>query len=246
MTRSAQTNWQPLPFSRTYIPPASPPTQVEEASRDINLKPGDDCFALEQLNSLIRKVYIPGHRGGHRHVAFSSLERTGVRPWLSARIGKLLAEQVSENVCVVEVDRNAKLFRELITENAPETAEFAGPLGSELTHRVGHNLWLCPASAFLREDTWTPRTDIVRHRLSRLRREFGYLVIHTPPFCVGDEAVLMGQLSEGLVLVVEAHISRRAVAIRARRMLETMKVPLLGTILDQRTFPVPESIYRRI
>jgi len=79
-----------------------------------------------------------------------------------------------------------------------------------------------------------------------LRREFGYLVIHAPALSLGEEAVLMGQLSEGLVLVLEANVTRRIAAIRARAMLETMGVPLLGTILDQRTFPVPESIYRRI
>src|SRR5712692_1208169 len=117
MSQSAQANWQPLPFSRTYLPPASQPTEVEEVAREIDLEPSDHRFALEQLSGLIQKVYIPGHRGGHRHVAFSSLEPSGARPWLCAQIGKLLAQQVSENVCVVEVDRNAKLCRELMGGN---------------------------------------------------------------------------------------------------------------------------------
>jgi hypothetical protein len=246
MTPSAQANWQPLPFPKTYISPEAHPVETEEGPRNASLASSDDHFALEQLSGLIQKIYVPGHRHGHRHVAFSSLEHHGVRPWLSTRIGQLLAQQVSESVCVVEADRNTRLFREFVGENSPASVDFSGSLGNDLTQRVERNLWLCPASRFLREDTWSPRADVVRQRLSRLRREFGYLVIHAPALGISEEAAQMGQLSEGLVLVVEAHVTRRAAAIRARHMLEVMGIPLLGTILDQRTFPVPESIYRRI
>ncbi len=246
MLQNAQANSDPLRFRRTYVPPASQTTGVKEVPRRKEAESSDDRFASEQLSGLVQKIYLPGNRSGRRHIAFSSLERTGVRPWLSARIGGILAQQVSESVCVVEADRDAKLLKELVAPKSPETAEFATPFGNDLTVRVEKNLWLCPASRFLREDDWTPQPDVVRNRLSRLRREFGYLVIHAPALCLGEEAALMGQLSEGLVLVLEANVTRRVAAVRARSMLETMGVLLLGTILDQRTFPVPESIYRRI
>ncbi len=246
MSQSARANWEPLPFSRTPLRPASRPAEVKEVPRGQEAESSEDRFALEQLGGLVQKIYLPGHRGGRRHIAFSSVERGGMRPWLSARIGKILAQQVSESVCVVEVDRGAKLLRELVAPNSPETGELATPFGNDLTVRVERNLWLCPASRFLREDDWTPQADVVRNRLSRLRREFGYLVIHAPAFGVGEEAALMGQLSEGLVLVLEASITRRVAAIRARNILETMGIPLLGTILDQRTFPVPEAIYKKL
>ena len=246
MSQGAQVNWGPLPFRRIPVPQGAPSTGVKEAPAPNAEESADDRFAGEQLSGLVQKIYLPGHRSGRRYIAFSSLERSGVRPWLSTRIGKILAQQVSESVCLVEADRDAKLLRELIAPSSPATSAFAAPLGNDLTVRADKNLWLCPASRLLREDDWTPQPDVVRNRLSRLRREFGYLVIHAPALSLGEEAVLMGQLSEGLVLVLEANVTRRIAAIRARAMLETMGVPLLGTILDQRTFPVPESIYRRI
>ncbi len=246
MSHSAHANWEPLPFSRTYTRPGTGPAKVKDFPQRNLAETGDDRFALEQLSGLVQKVYLPGHRGGRRHIAFSSVERAGVRPWLSTRIGTILAQQVSESVCVVEVDRNAKLLRELVAPNSTDTGEMATAFGNDLTVRVERNLWLCPATRFLREDDWTPQADVVRNRLSRLRREFGYLVIHAPALGVGEEAALMGQLSEGLVLVLEAHVTRRVAAMRARTMLEEMGVPLLGTILDQRTFPIPEALYRRL
>lgn len=246
MSQGAQIHSGPLPFRRIPVPPASRPTGVKEVSKQSQVVSSEEGFAWEQLSSLVQKVYLPAHREGRRHIAFSSLERTGVRPRLSAQIGRILAQQVSESVCLVEVDRDAKLLRELVAPGSPDTSQFATPLGSDLTVRADRNLWLCPASHFLREDDWTAQADVVRNRMSRLRREFGYLVIHAPALYVGEEAALMGQLSEGMVLVLEANVTRRVAALQARRMLEAMGVPLLGTILDQRTFPVPESIYRRI
>jgi len=246
MSRGTQVNWEPLPFRRTYTRPTSQPATIQEIPLGNNAESGDESFALDQLRGLVQKIYVPGHRGGHRYIAFSSVEPTGVRPGLSARIGKILAQQVSESVCVVEADREAKLLHELVAPNAQETAGFSAPLSGDLTIRVERNLWLCPATRFLREDDWTPQADVVRNRMSRLRREFGYLVIHAPALGVGEAATLMGQLSDGLVLVLEAHVTRRATAAHACDILETMGIPLMGTVLDQRTFPVPQALYRRL
>ena len=240
MAMNAQTTWQPIPFEKPQASPQPPPPFRGEVFPVAAESPADR-FALRQLGALVQKIYLAGHRGGHKYVVFSSLENNGVRPWLSARIGELLSQQVSESVCLVEVDPSARVSFELAAEYSASHTE-----GGELTYKAGRNLWVCPCERFLRADAWSPRGDLMRLRLNRLRREFGFLVIHAPALEAGDEAVLLGQLSEGLVLVLEANITRRAAAVRASQMLRASGVALLGTILDQRTFPVPESIYRRV
>ena len=241
MAMNAQSTWQPIPFERPQAPPQPQPLAPEEVF-PVSAESPSDRFAMRQLGALVQKVYLAGHRGGHKYVVFSSLENSGVRPWLSARIGELLSQQVAESVCLVEVDPNARVSFELAAQYpAPPHSE-----GSDLTYKAGRNLWVCPSERFLRADAWSPRSDLMRLRLGRLRREFGFLVIHAPALDAGDEAVLLSQLAEGLVLVLEANVSRRAAAIRASQMLHASGVSLLGTILDQRTFPVPESLYRRV
>ena len=240
MATTTQTSWQPIPFERPDTVPAARPSAREREIRDSFSTP-TDRFAIKQLDELVQKVYLPGHRGSHRHVAFSSVESKGMRPWLSARIAEILAQQVAESVCLVEVDSRAGLWSEL-------AAQYSSPPISpvhDLTYKASRNLWVCPSDRFLREDTWSPKSDLVRLRLGRLRREFGYLVIHAPALGAGKEAVLLGQLAEGIVLVLEANVTRRAAAVRASQMLRSAGVSLLGTVLDQRTFPVPESIYCR-
>ena len=239
MATTTQAPWQPIPFERPRTIPSSQPVLHEETNETI-VNPADR-FALRQISELVQKVYLPGHRGGHRYVAFSSLQSTGMRPWVSTRIGEVLAQQVAESVCLVEVDPGAGVSYELALKYS--SPPISG--GSDLTYKAGRNLWICPADRFLRGDAWSPRNELLRLRLGRLRREFGYLVIHAPALGTGDDAVLLGQLAEGMVLALEANVTRRAAAVRASQMLRGAGVTVLGTVLDQRTFPIPNSIYRR-
>jgi len=57
---------------------------------------------------------------------------------------------------------------------------------------------------------------------------------------------VMGASTDGLVLVLKANSSRRETARGAIHDLRTAKVRVLGAVLNQRTFPIPQSIYDRL
>jgi len=57
-------------------------------------------------------------------------------------------------------------------------------------------------------------------------------------------APVFSRESEGAVLVVTANRTRRETALHAKQLLSQWNAELLGVVLDQRTFPVPEAIYR--
>jgi Mrp family chromosome partitioning ATPase len=48
------------------------------------------------------------------------------------------------------------------------------------------------------------------------------------------------------VLVLEANSTRRVAARKAKQALEASSVRVLGTVLNNRTFPIPEKIYRML
>ena len=54
------------------------------------------------------------------------------------------------------------------------------------------------------------------------------------------------EMSDGVVLTLTANKTRRECALRAKQVLQQFKVKLIGTVLDGRTFPIPEPIYRRL
>jgi Mrp family chromosome partitioning ATPase len=63
---------------------------------------------------------------------------------------------------------------------------------------------------------------------------------------VSREATLFGNLADAAVLVVEAGVTRKSAARKAKESLEAAGVSLIGTILNNRSFPIPEKIYKRI
>ena len=54
----------------------------------------------------------------------------------------------------------------------------------------------------------------------------------------------MGQLADGIIMIVEANKTRRDSLRQVQEDLETTHVTLLGAVLDQRTFPIPKFLYR--
>jgi Mrp family chromosome partitioning ATPase len=71
-------------------------------------------------------------------------------------------------------------------------------------------------------------------------------VIHGPAAGLSSEAALLGQLADGIILVLDAHSTRRATALKIKETLQGASSKILGTVLSERAFPVPEGIYRRL
>jgi Mrp family chromosome partitioning ATPase len=81
--------------------------------------------------------------------------------------------------------------------------------------------------------------------LADLRNEFEYAVIQAPAAGVSSEAAMLGQLADGVILVLEAHTTRKAAARKIKESLGAQS-RILGIVLTERRFPVPERIYRRL
>jgi Mrp family chromosome partitioning ATPase len=81
--------------------------------------------------------------------------------------------------------------------------------------------------------------------LSLLRNQFDFILIDAG--VVMDVATLqVAQQSDGLVLVIEANTTRRERAARAKEVLAESQISLLGAVLNNRTFPIPENVYQRL
>jgi len=88
--------------------------------------------------------------------------------------------------------------------------------------------------------------DELRKRLEQLRDMFEYMLIDAPGTSVCGDAQLLGQVADAAILVIEASSTRRMTARRAKETLEAGGVRLLGTVLNNRSFPIPESLYKRL
>jgi Mrp family chromosome partitioning ATPase len=98
--------------------------------------------------------------------------------------------------------------------------------------------------------SWLPDAGgrrLTDHNLSRLRElttEFDFSILWCAP--VSWLTASIGQTCDGLVLVLTANKTRRLVAAQVKDQLNKAQVPLLGTVLAERRFPVPQGLYRSL
>lgn len=221
------------------------------ARRPIPVAPSDGDAVSEEINKLVQRLFFrDGQSGGPKVVSFSGMAADTRSSWICARAGETLASQVDTSVCVVDANfLSPQLHTHFPIGNkdgsgaAPVTEgsvrNFAIPLASR-------NLWLMPMP------TGSPNVDPYTHvercrtLFAELREEFTYILISAPPLARQSEATLIGQLADGIVLVVAANQTRRKAALRAMQHLQAAQVNLLGTVLDQRTFPIPDFLYRKL
>jgi hypothetical protein len=203
-----------------------------------------DHFGEEQIRGLVRQVFLPGWPKPARQVVFCTVEN-GDAGEICLRVGQTLAAQVPGNVAIVEAH-----LPSVEGDGAYGTATVLRPSGfrpfRDAARRISGHLWRVPKEAFLGENESGLSVEWLPARLRELRLEFDYTVLHGPPAALCSDAALLGYLSDGVILVLEANSTRRAAAQRTLQMLRASNTRILGSVLKGRKFPIPEGIYRRL
>lgn len=188
--------------------------------------------SIEELH-LVQRLFFLCRGESPRAVVFSSVSPREGAEYVCARMAEILASQIKEAVCLMDANlKDPSLHRRYDLEGA---FSFPGPKPKNDAEKAGqikpHNLWVLPAAALTSESPgFSP--DRVRGQLSRLQERFRFLLICAPPLDVAPDGYLLGRMTDGVVLVLQAHSTSRATALKVRQNLETYEVRLLGSVLN--------------
>jgi len=214
-------------------------------------KPGLDIEeqTREETITLVRQVFFSGSTIP-QVVIFSAVERGSGCTWVCSRAANVLSAHVDGLVCLVDGDlRTPSLHShfELEQSSTAMDEEFRlAPVRQSGRPLSESNLWLLSKRS-AGTNSQTPQSlERLRSRVSELRKDFTYIVVDAPPINAYSDAALLGSAADGLVMVLEANDTRREAAIRAKDTLNAAAVPLLGAVLNKRTFPIPETLYRKL
>lgn len=204
----------------------------------------------EETLRLVQRLFLLPQEFPPRAVLFAPIDSRVGCGWLCSVASTILAKSVPDSVCLVEgdfrspslsgtfgLDRGRGLLDSLELDGS--IRQFASPIGPD-------NLWLLPAGAPIRDSTVLPNSDRLKDRLTELRGEFDYLLISAPPLNAFADGMVLGRLADGVVLVLDADATRRESALRVTEGLRNSRIPVLGAVLNNRTFPIPAAVYKRI
>jgi len=217
-----------------------------------NVRHGADLEAItrEEEIKLVQRVFPGTDESSPRAVLFAKLDgEAGCAP-TCARVAEILAARAEGPVCIVDANFRAPSLHEYFgVENVNGLAEAtveSGPIQNFAQQIPEPDLWLMPSGKAAAELRFPKMADGLRVRMEELRNTFRYVVIQSGPLRLETSAMLLSRWTDGVVLVVEANATRRDAARRVKEILEAANVSVLGVVLNNRTFPIPDAIYQRL
>jgi hypothetical protein len=232
--------------------PADEPEQRDPSSVDLcepEYKQSWDNynFAGEQILGLVRAVFFSGSSRNTKQVVFSGVDAESDMAGICVRTAEVLAASRTGRVCLVEADSQSRALEKRYgrtSNDGFDSSEAAGALPMS-SHQVSDNVWLIPADAFSAHANAQSALSLA-NRLRDLRRGFDYTVMHAAPVSGSSATAQLARIADGLVLGIAAHRTRRIAAKKAQEHLHNAQVRLLGVVLSERRFPIPEKLYRRL
>ena len=190
----------------------------------------------EQIHALVQQLFFRHESRPVRHVGFVTVEASTETAKLCLETAGALAEEDRYDVGLIDACPGSPALQTQLQIPSPKSVEATWP--------IAPRLWMVPRQSWLPDACGQRISDQNLSRLRELTAEFDFSILWCAP--VSWLTASIGQICDGLVLVLTANKTRRLVAAQIKDQLIKAQVPLLGTVLAERRFPVPQSLYRNL
>ena len=205
----------------------------------------------DEVLRLVQRIFLTQAGDVPRVVCFASVNHGEGCSSICASVADALSQNVSGSICLVEANfRSPALPAMFQTTNHfgltnalladGSIRSFAKPVTSD------KKLWLLSSGELSDDSSSLLSSDRIRTRIAELRSEFDFVLIDAPPLNRYADALALGPLTDGFIVVIGAESTRRESAQSATRALRTAGIPILAAVLNNRAFPIPESLYSRL
>ena len=200
----------------------------------------------EEMLRLVQRIFLSANGSAPRQVVLCGVDDENGCSSVCAMAGGTLAARSSRPVCLVDANvRSPRLSRMFGVEGTNHLSAPSVPLRKQCA-KIGANLWFAGSNILADNCRLLLPPLQLKERLSQLRDEFEYILIDAPGTSVCGDAQLLSLAAEAAILVVEANSTRRRTARKTKEIFDAAGVRLLGTVLHNRSFPIPERLYSRL
>jgi len=218
--------------------PAPKQPRVTPIREQVQRKPvyAADQIHDEQIRALVQQLFFRNESKPVRHVGFATIDASTETATLCLHVARALAGQDRYDVGLIDAHPDSAPLQTQL--------QIPSPHRSEATWPIAPRLWMVPRQSWLPDASGERITDQNLSQLREFTAEFDFSILWCAP--VSWLTASIGRTCDGLVLVLTANRTRRLVAAQIKDQLSKAQVPLLGTVLAERRFPVPPGLYRSL
>lgn len=229
---------------------ASPILLPNEGPESHPASPAFDRMAQEECLKLVQRIFLSQPANASRTVVFAGVDQGAGCSRICVETARILATNTSASICVVDANfRTPSLpeFFGVTNHRGLSNSLFEeGEVRTFIKQVKPVNLYLLSAGAVNAGSPALLNSDRFKARIQELREEFTHILIDAPALNVHADAIALARSADGVVLVLQADSTRRETAVKAVETLRDARVEVLGAVLNRRSFPIPEFIYRRL
>jgi protein-tyrosine kinase len=222
------------------------PEPVDAKEPQLQLEPKE----REELTKLAQRIFVHPGAEAPRVVVFTASESGNGCSSICACAAELLAAQVTGSVCLLDANlRHPGLHEQFAVENQfglSDALQGSEPLLNYARSMSRPNLWLISSGSSPEAALPLLGSDRMRQMIAELRSGVDYVIIDASSMNVSNDATVLASSADGVVMVLKANSSRRETVRKAVQDMQAANIRVLGAVLNQRTFPIPEAIYNKL
>jgi Mrp family chromosome partitioning ATPase len=180
--------------------------------------------------------------GNQRIVVFTGTAPAQGVSTVAAEVAVAFAKMSQERILLLDANIDAPMlhgrFGVLPTPGLVEVLEGKADFQKAMSRRDGENLWFLPLGRSDADFIPLFGSESCKKLLQLMREQFRLIVIDAAPLLLSAPTSLLASQADGVVAVVASGRSHRADVIELKRVLDGLKVSLVGAVL---TGPASEA-----
>jgi len=231
--------------------PQGPPAETEtQAARSNSVLSADPTIPAEEYQKMSSALRTIGTNRKIKSVLFlSSVHGEGTSS-VCAHFARSIAQGDGEKVLLVDANLRSPIlhmFFDLERGNGLTELLAGGASGDAIIRKTSTpGLSLVTAGAPTQDAPRLLGSAHLKEVLTEWRERYSWIIVDTSPALAYADAVVLGRMMDGVILVVQAGKTRREVIGKAQEILKNAKASVLGVVLNKRQYVIPKPIYRRL
>ena len=208
--------------------------------------------AREPVAQLCANLYLHADGQGPKILAITSADSGEGRSSLALAMGLQVAETLGGSTLILEANFRKPGMAKLagLSRDAEGLADvlYKGKEISDVVFPLGVNQPDIITAGQLEIGPFSPLMSRAKMEkvLQDLSLKYDHIIMETPPINQYPETLLLSALADGVILAIRAGVTSRETVSLATKRLDAAGGNFCGLVLNQKQYPLPNWLYKRL